>query len=113
MIVLTPSFMSMLGGTGVTVTGDGLVVSQGDIIACLFDGIEVRGVYICAQQVLCVSPLLERTGILQFMLNISGSNSGESVFTSCESNIAYLQLPTKVVCTCSTIFKVLWCLLGQ
>jgi hypothetical protein len=89
MIVLTPSFMSMLGGTGVIVTGDGLVVSQGDIIACLFDGIEVRGVYISAQQVLCVSPLLERTGILQFMLNISGSNSGESVFTSLPYSKSY------------------------
>ena len=73
----------MLGGT--VVTGDDLVVNQRDAIVCLFDRIEVRGIYINSQKVLCVSPLLERTGKLQFMLNISGSNRGESVFTSCKS----------------------------
>ena len=85
MISLTPPYGSMLGGTGVVVTGDDLVVNQRDAIVCLFDGIEVRGIYINSQKVLCVSPLLERTGKLQFMLNISGSNRGESVFTSCKS----------------------------
>ncbi len=90
MINLTPSYGSMLGGTGVIVSGDDLVINQGDVIVCLFDGIGVRGVYINSQQVLCVSPLLERTGKLQFMLNISGFNSGESVFTSRKSASAEL-----------------------
>lgn len=83
MITLSPSYGSMLGGAGVVVSGGDLVVSQRDVIVCLFDGIGVRGVYINSQQVLCVSPLLERTGKLQFMLNISGSSGGESLFTSC------------------------------
>lgn len=82
MISLNPSYGSMLGGTGVIITGEDFTVSQGDVIVCLFDGVGVRGVYIDSQQVLCVSPLLERTGKLEFKLNISGSNSGESVFTS-------------------------------
>lgn len=86
MITLTPSYGSMLGGTGVVVTGDDLVVNQGDPIVCLFDEIEVRGVYINSRKVLCVSPLLARTGKVQFMLNVSGSNSGESVFTSRKSS---------------------------
>lgn len=85
MINLSPSYGSMLGGTGVIVTGDDLIVNQGDVIVCSFDGIGVRGVYMSSQRILCVSPLLERTGKLQFMLNISGSNSGESLFTSCKS----------------------------
>lgn len=84
MISLSPSYGSMLGGTGVTVTGDDLVVGQGDVIKCSFDGITVRGVYLDSQRVFCVSPLLERTGTVEFRLNISGFNSGESTFTSCE-----------------------------
>ena len=85
MITLTPSYGSMLGGTGVIATGEGLLVSESDVITCLFDEIGVRGVFINSEKVLCVSPLLEKTGKVQFMLNISGSNGGESVFTSCKS----------------------------
>lgn len=84
MITLSPSYGSMLGGTGVVVSGDDLIVSQGAAILCVFDGIEVTGVLMDTQQVLCISPILERTGKLEFMLKISGSNSGESIFTSCK-----------------------------
>lgn len=91
MISLDPSYGSMLGGTGVIVTGEDLVVNQGELIVCLFDEIQVRGVYIDSRQVLCVSPLLERTGKLQFVLNISGSISGKSIFTSCKSITTALQ----------------------
>lgn len=85
MITLNPSYGSMLGGAGVVASGDGLTVSQTDVIMCMFDGISVRGIYISPRRVLCVSPLLERTGKLQFMLNISGANGGESTFTSCKA----------------------------
>ena len=84
MVTLSPSYGCMLGGTGVVVTGEDLVVNQADVIVCTFDDVEVRGVLIGSQRVLCVSPLLERTGKVDFMLNVSGINSGESVFNSCE-----------------------------
>ena len=90
MISLSPSYGSMLGGTGVTVTGDDLVVNQNDVIKCSFDGVVVRGVYLGSQRVFCVSPLLERTGTVEFRLNISGFNSGESTFTSCEFVALYV-----------------------
>ena len=88
MITLTPSYGSMLGGTGVVVRGDDLVVSAGDVIVCIFGGVVVRGVYIDSQELLCVSPILQQTGKIEFMVNVSGSNSGESVFTSRESSLA-------------------------
>ncbi len=84
MITLSPSYGCMLGGTGVVATGEDLVVSETDDIVCLFDGIGVKGIYINSAEILCVSPMLERTGKIPFKLNISGSNGGESVFDSCK-----------------------------
>lgn len=85
MINLDPPYGSMLGGSGVTVTGDNLIVSEGDEIMCFFDGNEVRGVYVSQEKVLCIAPMLERTGRLQFRLRVIGRNffSGDSTFTSC------------------------------
>ena len=68
------------------VAGDDLIVAPGDVIACIFDGITTRGVYVNSGQVLCVSPSLQRTGKVPFMLTVAGVNSGESEFTSCKEN---------------------------
>jgi len=84
MITLNPSYGSMLGGTGVVATGEGLLVSESDDLVCIFDGISVRGIFMNSRKVLCVSPLLQRTGDVDFKLNISGMNGGESIFKSCK-----------------------------
>lgn len=76
----------MLGGTGVVVSGTQLFIREDDDIQCIFDGTEVRGIYLDEQNILCVSPLLSQTGRLPFQITINGSISftGESIFTSCK-----------------------------
>lgn len=85
MINLNPPYGSILGGSGIAVTGDDLVISEEDEIMCTFDGIEIRGVYVNQEEALCISPMLERTGRLKFRLRVTGRNlfSGDSSFTSC------------------------------
>lgn len=86
MIILDPTYVSMLGGSGVVVTGDYLALSEQDQIRCNFDSIEVDGVYVSQDKALCISPMLKRTGRLQFRLQVTGRNSfsGKATFTSCE-----------------------------
>lgn len=86
MITLDPPYGSMLGGAGVIVSGDGLSVVEEDEITCIFDGIRVIGIYVNDVQVLCIAPMLERTGRLEFQLSVTGRNSfsGDSFFTSCK-----------------------------
>ena len=86
MINLEPSYGSMLGGSGVIVSGDDLVVSEEDEITCIFDGIRVIGVYVSQQRALCISPMLERTGRVNFRLQVRGNGffTGDSTFTSCK-----------------------------
>ena len=86
-ISLSPSFGSMLGGTGVLVSGTQLSFKEDDEISCIFDGINVTGVYVNEQNAFCVSPILLKTGRLLFQIEISrGMNKviGESKFTSCK-----------------------------
>ena len=85
-IKLDPPYGNMLGGTGVVVSGTHFLISEDDDIQCIFDGIEVKGVYIDEQEVLCICPLLSRTGRLLFQISVNGSTSflGESIFTSCK-----------------------------
>ena len=86
-IKLDPPYGNMLGGTGVVVSGTQLFVNEDDDILCMFDGIEVRGVYVDEQKALCICPLLSQTGRLLFQISVNGSTSfvGESIFTSCKS----------------------------
>ena len=86
-ITLSPSFGSGLGGTGVLVSGTQLSFKEDDRISCVFDDMNVTGVYVTEQQALCVSPPLAETGRLLFQITIDnsvGSVSGESTFTSCK-----------------------------
>lgn len=87
MIKLEPAYGNMLGGTGVVVsaTRSQLAIGEDDEIRCVFDGVEVRGVYVNELQALCISPLLSRTGRLPFQILVTGSIrfSAESTFTSC------------------------------
>ena len=75
----------MLGGTGVMVSGTKLFVSVDDDIRCTFDGITVKGVYFDQRNILCISPLLSRTGRVPFQVSVNGDTSnfsGQSTFTS-------------------------------
>ena len=86
-INLEPSYGSMLGGAGVVISGDLAYLSEEDELTCIFDGIRVTGVCIDSFKVLCISPMLERTGKVDFQLNVIGHNytfTGESTFTSCK-----------------------------
>ena len=83
-IRLDPSYGNMLGGTGVMVSGTQLFVSADDDIRCTFDGITVKGVHFDQQNILCISPLLSRTGRVPFQVSVNGDTnfSGQSTFTS-------------------------------
>ena len=76
----------MLGGTGVMISGTQLFISEDDDMQCMFNGIDVKGIYIDEGKVLCITPPLLQTGRLPFQIFINGSTSfsGESIFTSCE-----------------------------
>ena len=84
MIILDPPYGNMLGGTGVIVTGHRLVLSSNDDVMCTFDGIQTLGTYVSRWQALCVSPMLMRTGRVDFTLHVTGTNTftGEGTFTS-------------------------------
>ena len=81
-----PSYGNMLGGTGIMVSGTQLYVSVDDDIQCTFDGIAVKGVYVDQENILCISPLLSRTGRVPLQVSVDGGTTflGESTFTSCE-----------------------------
>ena len=85
-INLDPPYGNVLGGTGVMVSGTQFLIREDDGILCIFDGIEVRGVYVDEQKALCISPLLSQTGRLPFQIIVNGSTSfsAESIFTSCK-----------------------------
>lgn len=87
-ITLNPSFGSVLGGTAVLVSGSQLTFNKNRRISCVFDDVEVTGVYVNEQQALCVSPNLTETGRVLFQISYQnsagGSVTGESTFTSCK-----------------------------
>ena len=68
-----------------------------DDMTCVFDGQEVKGVYVNEEQALCVCPELSKTGIVLFQLLIAtdtfrggalGASEpfrGEASFKSCRS----------------------------
>lgn len=92
-IELDPPYGNMLGGTGVMVSGTQFSIKEDDDILCIFDGIEVRGVYVNEQTALCVSPLLSQTGRVPFQILVNGSTSfsSESIFTSCKDGKMWWQ----------------------
>ena len=73
MINLDPHYGSMLGGTGVIVTGDQIELSEDDDIMCIFDGNQVRGVYVSNAKALCISPILERRSSLYVLRETTSS----------------------------------------
>ena len=108
-INLDPPYGNVLGGTGVMVSGTQFLIREDDGMLCIFDGIEVRGVYVDEKKALCISPLMSQTGRLLFQIIVNGSNSflGESIFTSCKDC-----KKSKVV-SCNFTFSILQCQLQE
>ena len=75
----------MLGGEPVVVSGPFFQIDEDDDIVCVFDGIEVNGIFVDSERALCVSPALSHTGRVPFQLNVTGITQfiGKSTFTSC------------------------------
>ena len=71
-VVLQPRHGSMLGGTLIQLIGHNIKFDERAVYTCLFDDIEVEGVYLqqsSTQQILCVSPQLKRTGRVKFAIS--------------------------------------------
>ena len=72
---MQPCLGSMLGGTLIQLIGNSINFDEALSYTCLFDETEeVEGVYFIqssVKQILCVSPLLRRTGRVNFALSYS------------------------------------------
>lgn len=53
-----------------------------DTVMCTFHDKSSVGMYISEDQVLCVSPLLEDVGLVEFMLTIESSDESSKSFKS-------------------------------
>ena len=66
----------MLGGTLIQLTGNNIKFDESATYTCLFDDIEVEGMYFTqsgVDQILCVSPVLKQTGRIDFAIGYSSS----------------------------------------
>ena len=80
-VAISPRFGIFLGGQPVKVHGP-CFESSSDI-RCLFDDIEVRGIYLNKLQALCISPMISHFGSVHFSLMVDGDLYGDTQFTSC------------------------------
>ena len=97
---MQPRLGSMLGGTLLQIIGSNINFDEELTYTCLFDETEeVEGVYFMqsgVKQILCVSPLLRRTGRINFALSYSDPQvSTQTVlandtFFSCECIVVYM-----------------------
>lgn len=87
-LVLSPRYGNILGGQEVRVAGP--CFDNAEDFTCVFDGIEVRGIYLNEYYVLCVSPQLSRTGRVPFELMVDRTTLRNGSFTSCKLSISFL-----------------------
>ena len=90
-LTLGPRFGSVLGGTAVIVSGP--CFEETDNISCVFNGVEVEGVFVSMTQSLCISPQLSVLGRVSFRLRVNASNGntkyeGTSEFLSICKNFS-------------------------
>ena len=85
-ISLFPRYGNVLGGTAVQVFGPCFDEYADRNITCSFGGIEVAGVYVDKDTVICVSPALRTLGRVDFTLDISGTTikDHKTTFYSCK-----------------------------
>jgi len=84
-ISLYPHHGSVLGGTPVQVFGpcfDGFIDNP---ITCYFDNIEVEGIFVNENYIICISPPLQDLGRVAFTISLNGISKEfeEVVFYSC------------------------------
>ncbi len=77
---VTPSSGHQLGGTPVVVTG--LTIQEQDDVNCVFDQSRARGTYINSNTTFCVSPRLNRRGLITFRIEVNGVLLGPLNYTS-------------------------------
>ena len=75
-MTLGPRFGSVLGGTAVLVSGP--CFEETDNISCVFNGVEVEGVFVSMTQCLCISPQLSVLGRVSFQLKVVNTTSGDT-----------------------------------
>ena len=85
---IAPRSGHVLGGTAVLISGPCL--EDTDNITCVFDGVEVEGLFVSSMVALCVSPPLTEIGRrpLQLIVRDAGNGSirsqGSTEFFSCK-----------------------------
>ena len=84
LISLDPRFTSTLGGSPIVVSGPNFNISEDDQIVCLFNRVQVPGIYVDSKRALCVSPPLIQTGRMPFEIEVMGTNefSGRTNFAN-------------------------------
>ena len=98
---MQPRLGSMLGGTLIQLIGNNINFDEALSYTCLFDETEeVEGVYFIqssVKQILCVSPLLRRTGRVNFALGYSDPQVStqkivlaNDTFFSCKCIVVYM-----------------------
>ena len=68
--MLSPSHGSQLGGAALLVTARDTMFQVLDNISCLFAQHKVEAVYLNSSSVMCVSPELTVTGVVEFKLEV-------------------------------------------
>lgn len=81
-VTISPRYGIYLGGQTVKVQGP--CFDSSSDIRCMFNGAEVRGIYLSELQALCISPMLSHAGSVQFALKLDGELFGETLFTACK-----------------------------
>ena len=80
----------MLGGTLIQLTGNNIKFNEQTTYTCLFDDTEVEGMYIAEsglEQIVCISPILQHIGRINFALKYSSMITGilvNDTFYSCK-----------------------------
>ena len=83
---MPPRYGSVLGGTAVRVFGPCFDEFSNRSITCSFDGIEVAGIYVDENSIMCVSPALTTLGRVDFVLHIRGAaDFQKATFYSCKN----------------------------
>ena len=106
---IAPRSGHVLGGTAVLITGPCL--EESDNITCVFDGIEVEGLFVSMMLALCVSPPLTEIGRrpLQLIVRDAADGSirsqGSTEFVSCKYNSCQLYIATRLYSiSCEAIY---------
>ena len=78
-IVISPNYGNQLGGTPVIIEGP--CFNENDIIQCVFGSSDpVPGAQVNEVKALCISPSTLKTGNVEFILKVNGTQIGSAAF---------------------------------